>query len=337
MNEMTATSNFSLRHFEFDQNDLRPTLPHIYLLPRNVRFAMATVVLVTLTAGNIMDVLFYHYYANQEKFRPINVLILLQKIVHHITTLFIGANIACMLILNTPMADLFGSGYCYAMNSMILVHAACFFSSNCGMAICRILYIKQEMFARYVIGEMNMIVVAVTFQVVLVTYTIVAFNMNRGDPSPVLNFCLGRSEVFSKVLYDYRSHDGTEKPVVAVRSTVLIVYLVLVLMEGGCYVTFFHHVYKHNNNLHKKRLLSNGTFKQRCLVNAISMWGQIILFIYQLFLLVLTQVVISPSTMSQMGREVANYLMSITGNLYSFMHLLVAPELRRHFRNLFRN
>ena len=88
--------------------------------------------------------------------RPVDVLIMINAFIHHVTHGYLGVWQALILIINTPLGDFVGSDFCW-ITVVVGVYGLIYLSvGSCGIAIYRILYIRHDYWVKYIIGEFKL-------------------------------------------------------------------------------------------------------------------------------------------------------------------------------------
>ena len=147
-----------------------------------------------------------------------------------------------------------------------------------GIAIYRLLLIKQNTWIKDKIGLTKLLWIIITVSLVLSTLFAIGFGMGNGPASRkqvTWNFCTGKSENFREVEHDYSLLTGQA----AMESEFLpkmaiMLSLASVVIELGCYLLFFRHLNGHDERMLKKKIISTGEGQRRRRENAITFLGQ---------------------------------------------------------------
>ena len=211
-------------------------------------------------------------------FQPINVLILIQSIIHHTVCFLMVANYSGSLYFDITLSDYFGEEWC---NVPWYIQAYGAFYRNfgsLGIAVFRLLMIKSNDWVKYKFGMKRLLMFVCASSIVVSAFVTIGFGMGNGPASRkqvTWNFCAGKSEVFREIVNEYHQLTGKaydESEVIA--EIAVIINLLSAGLELFCYIIFFQHLDNHDREMLKRKVLSSGEVKKRRNRNAISFMGQ---------------------------------------------------------------
>ena len=211
------------------------------------------------------------------------------------------------------------------------VFAVVYLSVNgLGIAIYRILYIKQDHLVKYRIGEYRLFIILQGGSFVIAILLSAMFMYETVSNRITMNLCTGKSEFAQQVLLDYFRSQGAEfDSTKTFQITSAAICIGMGLMEIGCYVVFFHHCYK-NDNGNIRLYLPPEVTRHRNTGNAITFIGQLYSFIAEFTFMTGTVIVIVVSDNEIRGIGSAIKLMEF--GILSAVEVLTSAALRKSIR-----
>ena len=211
-------------------------------------------------------------------FQPINALIFIQAIIHHTVCFLMVANYSAGLYFDITFSDHLGVNWCNIPWYTQAYGAGYRNFGSLGIAIFRLLLIKNNNWVKYKFGLQRLLLSVVACSIILSSLFAIGFGTGNGPASRkqvTWNFCTGRSEVFREIENQYRILTGTASNESEVVAEIAVVFsLISAGLELVCYILFFQHLDKHDREMLKKKVLSTGEAKRRRNRNAISFMGQ---------------------------------------------------------------
>ena len=244
--------------------------------------------LVSISIGSYFKSALYHYlYDNYKSFgsKPINVLILIQGLIQHLTCLFMVANYTVGLQFDITFSEHFGEFWCNLPWHLQAFGGGFRNFGSLGIAIYRLLLIKRNYWVKEKIGLMKLLWIILTASLFLSSLFAIGFGIGNGPASRkqvTWNFCTGTSEKFREVEHNYSlltGHAAIESELLS--RMAIMMSLASVGFELGCYVLFFRHLNCHDKGMLKKKIISMGEAQRRQRQNAISFLGQFYGFIVE--------------------------------------------------------
>ena len=244
---------------------------------------------ISILIGSYFRLIMYRYVYEMYKkkeFLPINKLIIVVALVQHLNQVN-SALTTTLIVLNEDSLDhVFGGlWYCY-FSTILIQFSVCYsFFGSLGVSIYRILLIKHSNWLKDVIGEKVMLNIILFGGIILTVFSLILFNFHdfmklRYETCMIVNKML----IF-RILDDYDQSRGNSSPLSNYINVALIctgVVLLATISEIIIYVTFFHHMYKHDNNDRLRRLIEPSVIRYRNRSNAISFFGQFCSFAFNL-------------------------------------------------------
>ena len=170
-----------------------------------------------MAVGTFAEMVIYsHIFKTKISEQPINILILSEHLVRHICSIILMASLWISLLVDATIREMierfeFGnsSSYCWFFN-----YVGCFMVlylnlNGLGIAIVRVVYIKQGSWLKHKFGEKKLIAtvnILVTGTAVAMTYLFVVENSAKRS---TFNMCMGHTEQFQVYLdVEFRQLQG---------------------------------------------------------------------------------------------------------------------------------
>ena len=162
----------------------------------------------SLVIGSLAKFLMYSHILNSKiKEQPINVLILIEQIIHHFCQFYVLFAICISLPLGISPGELFQKyfrgkdWYCWSFFFVHMLSVVYLGLGGLGIAILRLIYIKQGTWLKYVFGEVKLLLftgagIAVTTVILMYIYG----SANKSKRS-MYNYCMGHNQEFQVIIY----------------------------------------------------------------------------------------------------------------------------------------
>ena len=210
--------SFSLHHSK-ELNYIEFNFKFIEHLPdlKSLSYTAQNVLLVALTSslllGTYFKMILYKFFwcfRHDKDFnrRPINVLILLGAIFHHVTHLFIGLNFAVTLGFDVHLGDYLGERYCNVTQYVGVFGITYLITGNLIIAILRVIYINRGKWIRDQIDRVILVSIAVVVSISSALFLAIIFNIEKSSKRVVFNSCMGYSTTYLETIHQYQ---GTQK------------------------------------------------------------------------------------------------------------------------------
>ena len=239
----------------------------------------------SLIVGSYFKSSLYHYLYKEWKNRPINILILLQAVIQHMMCLLMVANYTIGVSFDITFSEHFGEIWCNVPWYGGTFGAAYRSIGGLGIAIYRVMLIKFNHKFTEKANQKNLLAVIIALTTVLSIGMTIGWGMGNGEASRkqvTWNFCTGRSAMYREVIHNYSLLVGTEnsESVFAPKLTVAI-SIISVMIEFGCYLLIFGHLYFHDKYMLKRKLLTVDQVQKRNQKNAVTFLGQFYGFVVE--------------------------------------------------------
>ena len=244
---------------------------------------------VSLLVGSYFKLALYSYFCKNYKDlieKPINFLILVNAVIQHMTCLMMVAYNTTGLIFNITFADHIEEFWCnipwYAQVYNFTYRTV----GSLGIAIFRLLYLRCHNWIKERVSRVfcAILLFSIAFSAMLTA----GFATGNGPASRkqvTWNFCLGQTETIREILDEYSFLTGQTSPSSELGPHIAVsLSIICVMAELACYILFFNHMYHHNKGLLIRKVLTNGEFKRRRRVNAITFLGQFYGFVVECIL-----------------------------------------------------
>ena len=242
----------------------------------------------SITVGSYFKTALYHYlYDNRKdlKNRPIDLLLLVQAIIQHLICLLMVLTFTVGLLLNITFSHHIDESWCNVPFYGGTFGAGYRNIGGLGMAVFRLLFLFHGNWVNDVFGINKLFCVILAASLTLSGLMTLGFGVGNGPSSRkrvTWNFCIGQSVEFREVLHEYSVLRGTVIPQdYQIPELVVLVSLASVVAELGCYIGFFGHIYRHNEDMMKKKRIRIEDGKRRHQKNAVTFFGQFWTFVVE--------------------------------------------------------
>lgn len=268
-------------------NNINEERKPLVSLPLRHRLILSGLMMTSLLVGSFFKGIMYSCVLTTNKnnrgwmHRPINVLTVTSAIIHHATHLSIGIWYVIILMTESPIADIVGFQYCEIMDVVGLYGLVYLIVGSFGIAACRILYVKQEYWVKYVVGERSLLAIILILSISLCGILVFMFKLERSALRTHMNMCAGLSVTESQILIEYDVSRGMEMMVTTLfQSTVAGICIIMQTSEFVIYLWFFWHRYKMDNG-NIRKLLTQDVIRQRNTKNISTFLGQFYCFLVE--------------------------------------------------------
>ena len=220
--------------------------------------------------------------------KPIDLLILFQALTEHLVSMVLTGFYVIGVTFNITFADYFGETWCNLPFYASSMGVANRISISLGIAILRMFYVKFPYKVKDDRFRRLMTFVTLTICIACIILGGIGFGRGNGPNSRkqvLWNFCIGQSEKFREVVHNYSMAVGSTKAMSDIFPTICsILTLAFIFSELACYILLFRHLYKHNEDLLRKKTLPAGEIRRRHRQNAMSFVGQFYGFVVRTML-----------------------------------------------------
>ena len=322
-------------------------------MPIGLKIFLVCLIWISLFFGSFFKYVLYKYILHVNKInrgwmhRPINILTISSALIHHMTHIWtvIWYTIIYLDIVGMPIADALGDHWCQIVQTVCLYGIFWINVGSLGIAAYRLMYIKQEEWVKYVIGERLLLLIVMSSSLIMNGLVVYLYDLEVGKHRIQINMCRGHSTTQAQVLIDYMISKGehllTSTHFQKIALGILIAYQFSELL---IYIWVFYIRFK-NDNGNIKKALTEDVIKARNVKNATNFLGQFYgfmteyIFVVAIFLIILFE-----------GRNSSNFKgYAITAKFMDFgllsaVEVLTSPSLRgfmkrevRYYFSIFRN
>ena len=232
--------------------------------------------------------LFKEYTAKQ--LTPINVLTIAYCLIQHSAVLSYQIYETLVVSYSDNLQNFAGYWFCNGVRFIFGYEIIYSVVGGFGMALYRILLIKHDQFIKYKIGENNLLWAILLFGLLFVFFVIIMFIV-ADDMGFMSENCIMTpgSEVLD-ILGNYQRSSGflpTYFYWKQFRSFLILTMSSITLSEIAIYISFFYHLYKHDNSKSILSLLGSKVVKSRNKKNALTFFSQFCTFVFEISFLML--------------------------------------------------
>jgi hypothetical protein len=181
----------------------------LLLLPEPQKILLWLILTWSLAIGSFAKIAMYsHIYHSKIKEQPINILILIEQVIHHVCNFFISFSICISYpfgilpgdFINLFFGNLFEKELCcLVFFNIYLINVSYLTADGLGIALVRLLYIKKGRWLKYTFGEIKLLMLT-GLGIALTAITLMSmFSFaNKSKRSPYL-LCMGHNQNFQVI------------------------------------------------------------------------------------------------------------------------------------------
>ena len=278
-----------------------------------------------------------HKYRKKE-LTPIDVLTLMATLIQHVTMAFKILFYTLLLYKGwsldhwTWTLDDGGQYLCFFTKFLLQfeMYYACI--GSLGIAMFRILYITRNDLVKYVIGERNLLRLILFGGLFLATIMTSTTFMNDYEKLLMENCNIPANHQILIILDEYTQSGGRPSLYhyfVYPRIANGLIMLLMTFAEISIYFTFFHFLYRHDNNERLRRLLEPHVIRQRNKINAITLFGQFCSFLFELCIWILIIIIMLFGKHSRGLWAVLSILRVIFFTCMTIVEVITSSSLRQ--------
>ena len=304
-------------------------------LPLYAKLTLSTIMAMSLLIGSCFKCIVYMFVfmTNRKNrdwiHRPINVLTVTSAFTHHVTHVVAGVWYILVLTMDTPLIEIFGCSACHVMVAVAVYGLAYLSIGSLGIAIYRVLYIKQEYLVKYVIGERIILLVLLALSIFLAGLVVVLYMTAHDGDVPGINMCTGFPVSQTLIIIQYRVSNGDETLSSKNGSEwAIAVLLAAQTIEFGIYIWFFRFRYHHDNGSIAEYLRQED-IRDRNQKNVVTFLGQFCSFVVEYSFLISMMVLhYLTGEQSQHFRALVGIIKFCDFGLLSAVEVLTSPGLK---------
>ena len=339
--QLTDVNNFDQAFVITDSEII--TLPKLLNFSNDLKYTIVTVYWVVLLIGSYFRYIFYKHLYQQYKEKSVKTVdrfILVIALIQHVG-IFVGAIEVTLKVLNIEWLreSTLGYGACRFKNyyNRFAIAYACI--GSLGLASFRLLCIKNGHFVKDVIGEKVLANTILFFGIGLSVWVnllprILEQNWSHLEWEPCFN--APQLHHALELLDDYELSIGGSSSLTDWRNSYsknFVLYQLVTITELCLYISFFHHMYKHDNCTRLARLLEPAIIRQRNKRNVISFFGQFCSFVMEfignvLFIIAIAKSAPKGENVEQDWYMYASLCYPATFAAISFIEVITSSVLR---------
>ena len=266
-----------------------PNQPMILSLSTLLQIVTVSVMILFVLIGSYFKIIMYAYMYLRYKLKeqgPIDMLILTSSTIQHTGNVLYVFHYIMMTLNNTTLQNILGPWYCFLFIHLMTFEIVYLVVGSFGLSLFRILYIKKDDWVKYGIGEKNLGRIIFVGGILLSGYFATLQSSDTIYQDIIHQHCSHPGETFVKTMIEF-NHSRGKNMVFSLwyQQGIAIVLFLMAIGEMTCYVTFFYHLYRHDNQERYRRLLGSGVIQARNRQNATTFLGQFFCFMSELVLL----------------------------------------------------
>ena len=249
-------------------------------LPKSIKIPFAILMAISLVIGSHFKLIVYKYvYATNKqnkgwKHRPINVLIITNAIVHHVTHVLLGGWQILVCILESPLGNYVGVDVCWVVLVVGVFGVIHLTVGSFGIAIYRSLYIRRKYWVKYIIGERVLLFLILFLTTAMSGFLSFLYLVENNGHRTGYNMCTGLSAAQTEILIEYdNSRDVDMVTTSHLAKCAATICIAIQLIEFCAYLSFFYLRYK-NDNGNIAKIMKQEDVRKRNLKNAGTFLGQ---------------------------------------------------------------
>jgi hypothetical protein len=261
------------------------------ILPDHLQSLVIILSWTLFSVGSYFKFIIYKYFL--EKYRnksskPIDILIIVTAIIQHVFTFL---SITERTIRHTESwFELYEkSGACVGVRLFVQFGYVYSYIGGFGIALVRILYIRKSAWLEDPLRAKKIMIIILFGGIILGAIWVGLPHMTLTWTKLARDECLLLPQVAAilEEIDDYEKSPGAYWNLSSLQSFRMMVaiwaatMMVITISEISIYVSFFHYMYKHDNNERLARLLEPATIKKRNRQNALTFFGQFCSFAFE--------------------------------------------------------
>ena len=154
--------------------------PHVLGIQKEFQWTICGIVWVFILVGSYFRYILYSYLWQRHKMKeskPIDILILVATVIKHanIVSFVLGTT---LMVLNDTSLEYIGQWYCVSIRLLYQFDACYSCVGSLGVSIFRILYIKNDQWVKYVIGEKALLNIILFGGLTLTAFFVLVLNIH---------------------------------------------------------------------------------------------------------------------------------------------------------------
>ena len=277
-----------------DLEDIQQVIePVLWNLPNYLQILISVTGWCLILIGSYFRLIVYkHLFKeyNAKQLTSINVLTIVYCFIQHSAVLSYQIYETLVVSYSGNLQNFAGYWFCNGVRFVFGYEMVYSIVGGFGMALYRILLIKYDQFIKYKIGENNLLWAILLFGLLFVLFVIIMFIVADDMGFMSENCIMSPGSEVLDILGNYQRSSGflpTYFYWKQFRSFLILAMSSITLSEIAIYISFFYHLYKHDNSPSIRSLLEPKVIKSRNKKNALTFFSQFCTFVFEISFLML--------------------------------------------------
>ena len=310
------------------------TIPEFMHLSKNLQWTFCWIGWASVVFVSYFRFIVYKYLFEQYKMKtltPINLLTLVVCIAQHLYVVVLQIHETVVAWNDRTLEDITGSWICTPLRLFYLSHVLYTIIGSLGIAIYRIILIKQNTIAKNTFGLKTLSRI-IFFGGILILALMMYF-ASGGNLHPLRPKCMlvPKQNVIEilDAYWESIGHPSEYSYLIVFRTLNISLLLGMVCAELAIYVIFFHHMYKHDNSEKLRRLLDASIIKHRNRQNALTFFSQFCSFVFEISFVIILLFAIWMGTSNNLFNCLMTVLKKISFIGTSVIEVFTSSNLRK--------
>ena len=307
-------------------------LPAQLLIPKNLQTILCVAGWCFMLLGSSYRLVVYKHIFNELKKKslsPINVLIIFSCLIQHVGILSSLIYETLVVYNGENLQSFTGYEFCLVARFMFGLELIYSFISSLGIAVYRILLIKQDIWVKYKIGETNLMLLILLSGLILAVCAVVML-INADGLSLFSKKCvMVPGSDFLGIIGDYQQSLGRIPSYfyyMQIRRCIAVTLMSMTLVEIIVYILFFHHLYRNDNSDTLIKALGPNVIKARNKTNALTFFSQFCSFVFQISVMVLMLFASFTTENKEEAYLLATFLKKLTFGIIAVIEVLTSRK-----------
>ena len=276
----------------------------------------------------------YKYWFKQYKknnLTSIDILMFFWIISRHLNMLVYMISRMCIVFNDTTLVKVTGTWFTTASAILYRFDANYYFVGNFGIALYRIMLIKHDTLVEHRIGSTRLFFIILFGGLLISSCFTVLLHVNDYNHLFIVEGVQAPRRSLLEILDEYeqsRGNNSIYSLYALMRKCVGLLSFFMTVSSIIIYVDFFHFAYKHDNNERLKHLLEPEVIRKRNKQNAITFFGQVCSFIFQMTILISGTLAIQMHTFENQFTEIFLILRTTVFACSAILEVLISKNLR---------
>ena len=277
-----------------DLEDIEQVIePVLWNLPNYLQILISVTGWCLIVIGSYFRLIVYkHLFKeyNAKQLTSINVLTIVYCFIQHSAVLSYQIYETLVVSYSGNLQNFAGYWFCNGVRFVFGYEMVYSIVGGFGMALYRILLIKYDQFIKYKIGENSLLWAILLSGLLFVLFVIIMFIVADDMGFMSENCIMSPGSEVLDILGNYQRSSGflpTYFYWKQFRFFLILAMSSITLSEIAIYISFFYHLYKHDNSPSIRSLLEPKVIKSRNKKNALTFFSQFCTFVFEISFLML--------------------------------------------------